>query len=135
MDEHIKALGALLKEQRIQQNLSLKEIENAISIRSGYLEAIEEGRIQNYLTGIYILGFLKQYIVYLGLDVALLEKKYPLAFKVHQENHEFDYGIGTLEPRGGVATNGKWFPGAFWISISILAVLIVWGLAKYLGFV
>jgi cytoskeletal protein RodZ len=61
-------LGELFRIKREEMHLSLKEIENATSIRKMYLEAIEDGTIGKFLSSVYAVGFIKQYAAFLGLD-------------------------------------------------------------------
>ncbi len=49
MTEELKRLGEMLKMKRAEKNLSLKEVENATSIRQNHLESIEEGTINDHL--------------------------------------------------------------------------------------
>lgn len=135
MSEEIKRVGAMLKAKRKELNLSLKEVENSTSIRSGYLEAIEEGRISQFISSIYVLGFFKQYATFLGLDGDQIIKDNPLAFKLPSEKHEFSYGIGTLEVRGSMGGGVKWFPNLLWAGVSAVIIVVAWYLAKYLGII
>src|SRR5271167_2240261 len=102
MSEELKRVGDLFKLKRKEMSLSLKEVENSTSIRSSYLEAIEEGQIQEYISGVYALGFMKQYAQFLGFDLDELIRNNPAIFRMPQEKHEFNYGIGTLEVRGSM---------------------------------
>ena len=133
MSEEMKDLGDLLREKRSELKLSLKEVENATSIRTGYLEAIEEGRIDQFVSGVYAQGFMKQYASYLGFDVDRLVRDYPLAFKIAAEKHEFSYGIGTLEMRGNMGGGVKWFPNLLWGGLVALLLASAWYLARFLG--
>ncbi len=133
MEESIKYVGNLFKEKRKELGISLKEAENATSIRSGYLEAIEEGRVHEFISGVYAQGFIKQYGSFLGMDVELLKKEHPEAFFVHTEKHEFSYGIGTLEVRGSMGGGVKWLPNLLWALVSVLVLAAGWYCAKYLG--
>ncbi len=133
MSEEMKRLGTVLKGRRKELNLSLKEIENSTSIRSAYLEAIEEGRIQQQVAGVYASGFMRQYASFLGLDTEKVMREHPIAFKVPSEKHEFAYGIGTLEARGSMGGGVKWFPNLVWAGASAVVLVVAWYLAKYLG--
>lgn len=133
MSEDINRVGEILKTKRKELNLSLKEVENSTSIRSGYLEAIEEGRINQFISTIYAVGFFRQYAAFLGLDPELMMKENPTAFKLPAEKHEFSYGIGTLEVRGSMGGGVKWFPNLIWAGVSAIVIVIAWYLAKYLG--
>ncbi|MFI5334298.1 MAG: helix-turn-helix domain-containing protein [Chlamydiales bacterium] len=133
MSEEMKRVGNLLKTKRRELNLSLKEIENSTSIRSSYLEAIEEGKISQFIAAVYALGFVRQYASFLGLDAERIMLDHPHAFKLPAEKHEFSYGIGTLEVRGSMSGGVKWFPNLMWAAISVAVIVLAWYLAKYLG--
>ncbi len=135
MNEELKQVGTLFRSKRKELKLSLKEVENSTSIRSGYLEAIEEGRISQCVSGIYALGFIKQYAVFLGMDIDRMMQENPQAFKMPVEKHEFAFGIGTLEVRGSMGGGVKWFPNLLWASVAAITLVIAWYLAKYLGIV
>jgi cytoskeletal protein RodZ len=133
MGEDLKRIGSLFKEKRQARNLSLKEVENSTSIRTSYLEAIEEGSIHQLISGIYAIGFTKQYANFLDMDFESMVRESPGAFRAAQEKHEFDYGIGTLEKRGSLGGGVKWLPGLLWAGGCASLLVIVWYLAKYLG--
>jgi cytoskeletal protein RodZ len=133
MSDEIKRVGAMLKSKRKELNLSLKEVENSTSIRSGYLEAIEDGKINQFISSVYALGFFKQYAAFLGMDPEKIIKENPIAFKMPVEKHEFSYGIGTLEVRGSMGGGVKWFPNLIWAGVSAVIIVAAWYLAKYLG--
>jgi cytoskeletal protein RodZ len=126
MSDEKKELGELLHAKRAELKLSLKEIENATSIRMGYLEAIEEGKISHCVSGIYAQGFMKQYAAFLGFDPNELVDSFPSAFHVSNERHEFSYGIGTLEVRSAVGGGVKWLPILLWGGISIAVLCFAW---------
>ena len=133
MTEELKRVGEVLKSKRNEKNLSLKEVENATSIRQSFLEAIEEGSITDQVAGIYAQGFLKQYAIFLGLEVDQLLKQYPGAFRMPGEKHDFSYGIGTLEVRGSQSGGVRWFPNILWAGLSAVILILAWYLAKFLG--
>ncbi len=133
MTEELKRLGAVLKNKRHEKNFSLKEVENATSIRQNHLESIEEGTISDQLSGIYALGFTKQYANFLGLEVDQLMRDNPGAFRVSSEKHDFSYGIGTLEKRGSQSAGVKWFPNILWAGLSAIVLVGAWYLAKAVG--
>ena len=100
MSEGLKKLGDAFRTKREEMNLSLKEVENATSIRMVYLQAIEEGRVDHFLSNVYALGFIRQYATFLGYENEALNKEFPEAFRLPIEKQEFAYGIGTMEIRG-----------------------------------
>lgn len=133
MNEDVKRVGSLFKAKRRDQNLTLKEIENSTSIRTGYIEAIEEGTIYQQVSPVYAVGFMKQYANCLGMDFDMIARESPQAFKIPQEKYEFDYGIGTMETRGSASGGVRWLPSLFWALTSAAVLTIAWFLAKYLG--
>lgn len=130
----LKSLGEKLKHKRKEMNLSLKEAENATSIRMAYLQSIEDGDWSKLISPIYAQGFFKQYAAFLGLDGEGMVREHPELFN-RQEAHEFSYGIGTLEMRGNPGSGIKWLPNAIWIGVLGLVLVGAWGLAKLLGVV
>jgi cytoskeletal protein RodZ len=133
MNDDLLQLGTQFKAKRKELHLSLKEVENSTSIRSGYLEAIEEGRINEFISGVYAVGFMKQYAGFLGLDLEKMVEQFPEALKMPAEKHEFSYGIGTLEVRGSMGGGVKWLPNLVWAALSVVVIVLAWYLAKYLG--
>jgi cytoskeletal protein RodZ len=133
MNEDNKRLGTLLKTKRKELNLTLKEVENSTSIRSGYIEAIEEGEIYRYIANVYAQGFIKQYAIFLGFDAEQIMKENPQAFKGSLEKHDFAYGIGTLESRGSLSGGVKWLPNLVWAGVATAVIVLAWYLAKFLG--
>ncbi len=133
MTEELKQVGDIFKAKRKELNLSLKEVENTTSIRSTYLEAIEEGQINEYISGVYALGFIKQYAQFLGLDIDGMIRDNPATFRMPAEKHEFNYGIGTLEVRGSMGGGVKWLPNLVWAGAAALVLVAAWYLVKFLG--
>ncbi|MBN1915176.1 MAG: helix-turn-helix domain-containing protein [Parachlamydiales bacterium] len=133
MSSSVKAIGDLFKNKREEMHLSLKEVENATSIRMIYLEAIEEGQVDKYLSSVYAIGFIKQYANFLGLDVKELTKSFPNSFRSQSVAQEFTYGIGTLDVRGNHSNSAKWLPNIIWMGISLLVLVAAWYLARFLG--
>lgn len=133
MSEDLKRVGDVFRAKRTELNLSLKEVENSTSIRSTYLEAIEEGQINDYISGVYALGFIKQYAQFLGLDIDGMIRDNPMTFRMPAEKHEFNYGIGTLEARGSMGGGVKWLPNLVWAGAAALVLVAAWYLAKFLG--
>ena len=133
MSEERKRMGSLFKTKRNELKFSLKEVENSTSIRSVYLEAIEEGTIHQLISSVYALGFMQQYAQFLKIDLDQLIRENPHAFRMPAEKHEFSYGIGTLETRGSLGGGVKWLPNLLWATAAALLLIVAWYLAKFLG--
>ncbi len=130
--EEVKLMGDGLKQKRKELNLSLKEAENATSIRMTYLQALEDGEMNKLISPVYAQGFYKQYASFLGIDGEKFVRDNPNLFH-RPEAQEFSYGIGTLEVRGNPGAGVKWFPNALWILTFILILLLAWYMASYFG--
>lgn len=126
----MKSIGETFKQRRKEMNISLKEAENATSIRTSYLQSIEEGDLTNLISPVYAQGFVRQYAGFLGLDGDKIVKDNPEAF-ARAEAQEFSYGIGTLEVRGNPGAGVKWFPNALWVLASVAVLLLAWYLARF----
>lgn len=131
MEEKLFELGEMFKQKRKEKNLTLKEAENATSIRVGYLQSIENGELSKLISPIYAEGFIKQYASYLGLDgEAIVKDNIELFRKAIPQ--DFAYGIGTLEVRENPGARVKWLPNVFWLVGFMLLLLCAWWFAKYL---
>lgn len=128
--EETKCIGDIFKERRKEMNISLKEAENATSIRMTYLQAIEDGEMQKLISPVYAHGFLRQYAIFLGVDGEKIIRENPEIF-LRAQAQEFSYGIGTLESRGNPGAGIKWFPNAIWIIIFMGILASAWFLAKF----
>jgi cytoskeletal protein RodZ len=127
----LKKIGQALKQKRKERNLSLKEVENATSIRIGYLQSIEEGELNKLISPVYAQGFIRQYASFLGIDGEAMIRENPEIFQKH-EKQEFAYGIGTLEGRGNPGAGVKWVPNVLWVGAFVLILGIAWYFARFL---
>ncbi len=76
----MKELGDYLRQAREEQNISLKDIQEATKIRLRYLEAIEQGDLRVIPGEVYRKGFIVNYAEAVGLDgQAVLQKYYELS--------------------------------------------------------
>lgn len=130
--QNMKRVGDLLRQRRKEMNLSLKEAENATSIRIVYLQALEDGEMQKLISPVYAQGFFKQYASFLGMDGEQIVRDNPTVFS-RPEVQEFDYGIGTLEGRGNPGGGVKWFPNALWVLAFVLILVLAWYFARLVG--
>lgn len=131
MKEEMKTLGDIFKLRRKELSLSLKEAENATSIRMTYLQAIEDGEMGKLISPVYAQGFIKQYASFLGIDGEKILRDHTSVFS-RPITQEFSYGIGTLEMRGNPSAGIKWLPNAVWICAIIGVLMFAWYFAKFL---
>jgi len=64
----MKDIGNFLKERREARGISLIEAEKDLRIRKKYLQALEEGNIDAIPGRTYLIGYLRNYSKYLGID-------------------------------------------------------------------
>jgi len=64
----MKDIGNFLKERREAKGISLIEVEKDLKIRKKYLQALEEGNIDAIPGKTYLIGYLRNYCKYLGVD-------------------------------------------------------------------
>ncbi|MCY3975244.1 MAG: helix-turn-helix domain-containing protein [Simkaniaceae bacterium] len=127
----IKQIGEECKAKRKELNLSLQEVEHATSIRSAYIEAIEEGREERFLSSVYMLGFFRQYADFLGMDGDKMVRDNPEVFDGVRAKHDFSYGIGTLEVRGSIGGGVRWVPNLIRAVLIVAIIIATYCLAKY----
>lgn len=128
--EDFASIGDICKQRRKEMNLSLKEVENATSIRMNYLQAIEEGEMHKLISPIYAQGFTKQYASFLGLDGEQLVLTNKELFN-KSGTQDFSYGIGTLEVRGNPGAGIKWLPNAMWLAAFAFVGVLAWLTARF----
>jgi cytoskeletal protein RodZ len=80
MNELLKNFGDELKSLREEKGISLQQVYNKIRIDVKFLSAIEAGNF-DILPELYIRAFIKEYALYLNLDVNETIKKYDQAKK------------------------------------------------------
>ena len=64
----MKDIGNFLKERRETRGISLIEVEKDLKIRKKYLQALEEGNIDAIPGKTYLIGYLRNYSKYLGIN-------------------------------------------------------------------
>ena len=126
-------VGDIFKQARKAKNYSLKEVESATSIRESYLLSIEEGNFRSELSPVYMEGFMKQFAKFLDIDLDRIRLDFPEAFDQKGEDHEFTYGIGTLESRSAASQSHRWVPLAIKVGVSFGLLLIAYFFAKYVN--
>ncbi|MDP2329337.1 MAG: helix-turn-helix domain-containing protein [Reyranella sp.] len=63
-----RAVGRLLRDQRVARSLDLSAVEKSLRIRRSHLKAIEDGRFDKLPGAAYIPAFLRAYSAHVGLD-------------------------------------------------------------------
>lgn len=71
-------LGEVLRTERERQNLTIQDIEQGTSIRSLYIEHIENGNYDKLPGDVYTKGFIRSYAEYLKLNADELVKQFTM---------------------------------------------------------
>ncbi|HHY16191.1 MAG TPA: helix-turn-helix domain-containing protein [Firmicutes bacterium] len=69
-------LGTLLQEARLERGLTIEEIAEQTKIRTQFLVAIEEGRLEDLPDRAYVRAFLRTYARALGVEPASIMLEY-----------------------------------------------------------
>ena len=118
----MKTVGESLREEREKKGLSLKDIETAISIRTLYLNAIEEGNYHLIPGEVYLKGFIRNYANYLGLNGQQMVDSYRQAQLPASSVIESDVSDNPAKMAGKSSiNNGK---PSKWLLISVLAICV-----------
>ncbi|NLT34702.1 MAG: helix-turn-helix domain-containing protein [Gaiellales bacterium] len=76
-------IGNSLREARNRQGLSIRDAEDATKIRSKYLQAMEQDDFEVLPGPTFVMGFLRTYAAYLGLDADAVVEEYRNAYAPH----------------------------------------------------
>ena len=130
MSKDFKEIGENIQQRRQELNLSIREVENATSIRTSHLQAIENGEMNKLISPVYAEGFVRQYSAFLGLDSDSLIREHPEIF-ARGNSQEFSFGLGTIEVRDNPGAGVKWIPNALWVVAFVGLFVAAWYIAKY----
>ncbi|NHN28312.1 helix-turn-helix domain-containing protein [Paenibacillus agricola] len=117
-------LGQLLRKARMEQKISIEDLQETTKIRKRYLEAIEEGNYKVLPGNFYVRAFIKSYAEAVGLDPNEVLNMYQNVIPAAEPDH--------IEPirskRTGRNTEkiGKWVSNVMMISFVILILGIIY---------
>jgi cytoskeletal protein RodZ len=126
-------LGEKLRQQREILGFSLEEIERNIHIRQHYLEAIEDGKMDDLPSPVQGRGMLQNYAEFLGMDEeqVLLQFADGLQAQLAERKSVRKVPADTKPSRRRVSLPlRRFFPGDWILGTSLIVVLIVfvvWG--------
>lgn len=72
----MESYGELLRKARLEQNLDIEKVAREILIEQRYLQGLEDEDSSVFSGEAYMMGFLRNYSNYLGLDTELILKLY-----------------------------------------------------------
>lgn len=92
-------IGSTLREARVRRNLTLQQVEEDTKIRVKYIQAMENEEFDVMPGPTYIMGFLRSYSSYLGLDPEVIIAEY-------RSRAASGDALRPPEPFGGVSALG-----------------------------
>jgi cytoskeleton protein RodZ len=114
-------VGDALRQRRQQLGLELGDVAASLRIRPAYLEALEQDRLHQLPAPVYVIGFLRSYADYLGLDGGEFVQRFKEASSGLTAKPDLSFSIRLGEesvPRGGallvamilaICGYGAWF--------------------------
>jgi cytoskeletal protein RodZ len=126
----LSELGQLLKKSRLEQGISLEQLQETTKIRKRYLEAIEVGDYKSLPGNFYVRAFIKSYAEAVGMDPSEVLSMYRNVFP--------DTNVGTvtesLSPKRTITKRSdKWSRFATGVMLVSFFLLIV-GLIYYFAY-
>ncbi len=89
--------GDILKNRRRERQLSLDDVARQTRMRTAFLEALEEGRFEEFPAETYVKGFLRNYSEFLGLDSKVLldiyQQQRPAVDDIDSELRRIETGL------------------------------------------
>lgn len=76
-------IGEFLKSKRLEKNLSIVDVSDALKVRKYYIEAIEKNDTKKFVSFSYYYGYLKQYLDFLGENINLDSTKQDIELTIN----------------------------------------------------
>ena len=112
------SIGSLLQNARNNNNEELSAVSRSLRIRQVYLEAIENNQF-NILPGdIYVIGFIRSYSTYLGLDSEDIIERYKSGLNRDKTNPELNFPTYVQENS---------IPGAAILLLGLMIAIVGYG--------
>lgn len=115
--------GEILRHTREYYNQSLFDIEKALRIRASQIEALEKNNYNNLPGRVYVIGFVRSYAEYLGLDPERMVNLYKSQMTGHVSDPQLHFPAAASESR----LPGKWTFTA--CAAMLVALISVWSLS------
>ena len=80
-------IGDTLREARLRQGLTIKDVEDTLKIRGKYLQALEQDDFEVLPGDTFVRAFLRSYASFLGLEADVLVAEYASAHGSTSDSH------------------------------------------------
>src|SRR5258705_8155613 len=122
-DAPLETVGQDLRKARQRKGEDLAQISSVLKIRKDYLDALEESKFDAIPGRAYVIGFVRAYSHYLGLDPRECVERLKMEIAGRSEGREANVQVSSPRER-------KLPPGGMWLAI-LLLIAVVYG-AYYL---
>ncbi len=132
----MKEIGEYLRQAREKKNISLRDIQETTKIRLRYLEAIEQGDLEQIPGEVYRRGFLVNYANAIGIDADEVLRKYNELKNPYPEQRIAPPQISSEKeksdpPKKAEMTTAQparsgWLKGIYWgVGAALLGIVIL----------
>ncbi|MCR8630740.1 helix-turn-helix domain-containing protein [Paenibacillus radicis (ex Xue et al. 2023)] len=118
-------LGQLLRKARMENKISLDDLQETTKIRKRYLEAIEEGNYKILPGTFYVRAFIKSYSEAVGLDPNEVLRLYQNVIPAHEQEQLIE-PIRSKRTRRNTEKIGKWASNVMMVSFVVLILGIIY---------
>jgi cytoskeleton protein RodZ len=117
-------VGEILRRARVHYNKSTLDVERALRIKSTQIDALENGRYSELPGRVYVIGFMRSYSDYLGLDTERMVALFKSQSSVNVPKPEFHFPVPASETKAPPL----WM-GAAAVAAAIVILGVWWGLS------
>lgn len=121
----MSSLGTVLRKEREKQGRTLKEVSDALNIKTAYLEALEKDSYDDIPGVVFVKGFTRNYGNYLGLDGAALVQQYKGAFAATVPQPDVRPAAVQHTPQKPKKDSKKRTKQGKWPEITIIAGIVI----------
>ncbi len=90
-------IGGLLKEKRLSKGITLDRISADLKIRVSFLKALEEENFDIFPADVYIMGYIRTYAMYLGIEPEPLIEEFKALREKQKVSHEIIQGTSETD--------------------------------------
>lgn len=90
-------IGGLLKDKRLSKGITLDRISADLKIRVSFLKALEEENFDIFPADVYIMGYIRTYAMYLGIEPEPLIEEFKALREKQKVSHEIIPGTSETD--------------------------------------
>lgn len=118
------SVGEILKRTREHYGRSLYDVEAHLRIRAGQLEALENEEYDKLPGRVYVIGFIRSYSEYLGLEPDKIVKLYKIQSDLGPQRPELNFPVAASESK---------VPSVLILTVSFVALVLMSAFVVFYG--